>query len=161
MIGWIKSFIDKPRSFNEHWRWPHFPPEEVLNRLGFRLLMQKNVLVMDTKLMDKLEELRADIGLPILINHDGMTLRGFRTQEEEKELYKNTKQVEPLLSMHTLGKAADITVKEMRIEELAARAKKIGFTGIGMYDTFVHVDVRTLIGDDKIQTWDNRSKLGK
>lgn len=44
-------------------------------------------------------------------------------------------------SQHLLGKAADIYVKNMTIYGLYQLCLKI-FPAVGMYDTFIHVDVR-------------------
>lgn len=48
-------------------------------------------------------------------------------------------------SKHPLGIAADLKIvgfRETDYEEAGMNARAIGFTGIGMYPTFVHVDVR-------------------
>lgn len=47
-------------------------------------------------------------------------------------------------SRHMLGQAADCSVKPADQEEFIALAKKIGFGGIGIGQTFVHVDVRSI-----------------
>jgi uncharacterized protein YcbK (DUF882 family) len=54
-------------------------------------------------------------------------------------------------SQHTLGKAADIKVAGVGIEELRAVALKLGARGVGLYPEkgFVHVDVR----DKAKYTW--------
>ena len=51
-----------------------------------------------------------------------------------------------LTSKHTFGQAADIIVQGMEPVEVAAQAEKVpafSHGGIGIYDNFVHVDVRT------------------
>jgi uncharacterized protein YcbK (DUF882 family) len=60
-------------------------------------------------------------------------------------------------SQHMLGKAADIKVTGILPEELSYLAKKVGFTGVGVYDTWVHVDVRD-VNVGSIVTWDYREK---
>lgn len=44
-------------------------------------------------------------------------------------------------SQHLLGKAADIEVEGLSPEKVAGLADKVGFGGIGQYDSFCHVDV--------------------
>lgn len=57
-------------------------------------------------------------------------------------------------SQHLLGKAADVRkIPGMSIDEMAKHAEEAGFTGIGKYRSFVHVDVR-----DKPARWDYRGK---
>lgn len=48
-------------------------------------------------------------------------------------------------SFHLYGMAADIRVKDTSPEKVAAYVEKLlpGTGGIGVYDTFVHVDVRS------------------
>ncbi len=46
-------------------------------------------------------------------------------------------------SKHTLGKAADIVVKGVPTREVAKYCESIGIKGIGLYETFVHIDTRT------------------
>ena len=45
-------------------------------------------------------------------------------------------------SYHVRGMAADVTVEGVDPNELAALAETVGFNGIGIYKTFVHVDIR-------------------
>ena len=57
-------------------------------------------------------------------------------------------------SQHLLGKAADVRkIPGLSIDEMAKHAETAGFTGIGKYRSFVHVDVR-----DTPARWDNRKK---
>lgn len=47
--------------------------------------------------------------------------------------------------MHLYGAAADIKVKDISPAQVAQYAEKLltGKGGIGVYDNFVHIDVRT------------------
>lgn len=45
-------------------------------------------------------------------------------------------------SQHLYGTAADISIKGLKPLMLAKIAEECGADGIGIYDTFVHVDVR-------------------
>ena len=55
-------------------------------------------------------------------------------------------------SQHNLGKAADIKFTGIGISQLDRAATKIGFTGIGRYSTFLHVDVRRPPGS-RVSRW--------
>ena len=46
-------------------------------------------------------------------------------------------------SYHTKGQAADIVVYGVSPQEVAKYAESIGVKGIGLYDSFVHIDTRT------------------
>lgn len=88
-----------------------------------------SLTVVDLKLMTQLQLFRDHLGKSIKITS------GYRCETYNREIggVKN--------SQHALGKAADIVVNGMNTEDLAKEAKKF-FTGVGTYDTFVHVDVR-------------------
>lgn len=47
-------------------------------------------------------------------------------------------------SKHLLGQAADCAIKKIDQEEFIKLAKECGFTGIGIGQTFVHIDVRAI-----------------
>ena len=96
------------------------------------------VLVAD-ELIQRLQALREVLGKPVNINS------AYRTINHNKKVGGQT------LSTHLAGLAADIVVSGMAPAEVAAAAETIGFRGIGLYDTFVHVDVRT-----KRVLWDKR-----
>ncbi|GAH88671.1 unnamed protein product, partial [marine sediment metagenome] len=75
--------------------------------------------------------LRLLIREPIYINS------GYRCTKENKKV-DGVKG-----SYHTLGMAADITVKQKSMRDLAIMAQSVGFKGIGLYNNFCHVDVRS------------------
>lgn len=84
----------------------------------------------DDKLVDYLQEIRNHFNKPVIINS------GYRC-------YKHNKAVGgAITSKHMEGEAADIVVKGIAPREVAAYAEKIGIKGIGLYDTFVHIDTR-------------------
>ena len=89
-----------------------------------------NLVKVDSELISKLQKLRDTIGKPIIINS------AFRTVEHNKSVGGSP------TSQHLLGKAADIRVSNMTPKQLATYCEKIGFGGIGIYKTFVHVDTR-------------------
>jgi uncharacterized protein YcbK (DUF882 family) len=45
-------------------------------------------------------------------------------------------------SYHTKGLAADIAIRGVRVHKLRKAAVRLGATGVGVYPSFVHVDVR-------------------
>lgn len=84
----------------------------------------------DSQLLHKLQKLRDLINRPIII------VSGYRTASHNKNVggAKN--------SLHLQGKAADILVYEISSNTLAKQAEQVGFNGIGIYKSFLHVDVR-------------------
>jgi uncharacterized protein YcbK (DUF882 family) len=92
----------------------------------------ENVKVLATQL----QILREELGVPIIINS------GYRTADYNKSVggKKN--------SFHLRAMAADIRTAHHTPKELAAiierliKEKKLWFGGVGVYATFVHVDIR-------------------
>lgn len=99
-------------------------------------LMPKDVFYNILKLAIQLQTLRDYLGKPIKINS------GYRSPEHNKAIggVKN--------SQHVLGKAADIVVKGVKPEQLAVIIERLideGHMlqgGIGIYNTFLHYDIR-------------------
>jgi len=84
-----------------------------------------------SELIDLLEDIRATIGHPIIINS------GRRCQAHNVECGGKPR------SQHLLGNAADIHVVGLSPKELATIIeRKFKPGGMGVYATFVHVDVR-------------------
>ena len=78
-----------------------------------------------------LDRLRHECGFPFVITS------GYRSPSHPIELEKN----EP--GYHTKGIAADIAVKDgFQRREIVMAADMLGFNGIGVAKTFVHVDLR-------------------
>lgn len=98
----------------------------------------------DTELVNKLQKLRNRLGLPMKINS------AYRCTERNKQVGGAAK------SQHLLGKAVDISLhnQKLDIKTIADMAQKIGFKGIGLYDTFIHLDVRN---NDYVTKWDKRT----
>ena len=86
----------------------------------------------DPKLIYLLQSLRDKIDRPIFISRGG----GIRCKKYNKRIrgYYN--------SAHLLGRAVDISAKNMGIIQLAKEARKIGFSRIGIYpeNYFIHID---------------------
>ena len=98
--------------------------------------MPHDVLMNVQKLASQLQILRNNINKPISINS------GYRSLEHNKAIggVEN--------SQHVLGKAADIKVKGISTRILAALIEDLINDGdmlqggLGIYDTFVHYDIR-------------------
>lgn len=86
---------------------------------------------LDSTLLLKLQKLRDALGKPIIINS------GYRTKEHNKAIGGSPN------SQHLLGRAVDISIVGMKPDEVAKVAEGIGFGGIGIYKTFVHLDIRS------------------
>lgn len=83
------------------------------------------------ELITNLQTLRNLVGQPLVINS------AYRTQAHNKAVggVEN--------SQHRLGTAVDIHLPDdLTADEMEMLAEKAGFTGIGKYNTFIHVDVR-------------------
>ena len=85
------------------------------------------------ELVEVLQKIREHFGKPVTINS------GFRTAAHNKSVGGAT------YSQHLYGTAADIVVKGVQPTEVAAYANTLmpNTGGIGIYNTFTHVDVRT------------------
>lgn len=99
------------------------------------------VLISD-KLVDLLQKIRDHFGVAVTINS------GYRTSTYNKKVGGATN------SQHVKGTAADIVIKGVDPLTVAQYAEYImpNSGGIGVYQTFTHVDVRT-----SRSRWDNRS----
>ena len=90
-----------------------------------------NHVVLDSKLLAALQQLRTAIGRPIIINS------GYRCPQRNSAVGGSP------TSRHMQGRAVDIRVTGMTPRQVAAAAEKIpAFRGIGTYSTFTHLDTR-------------------
>ncbi len=89
-----------------------------------------NQVILNSDLLKRLVSLRDSINRPVYINS------GYRCQEENIRVggAKN--------SYHRVGMAVDIRSKNITIPDLAIYADGVGFNGIGIYGTFLHLDIR-------------------
>lgn len=119
-------------------RWPSFVPSEICCK------GTKTVFV-EIEAMDKLQKFRELVDYPFIINS------AYRTPAYNQKIGGS------LGSQHVYGRAFDVSlrgIKKYKIEDLAKLARITGFTGIGLYDTFIHVDNRP----SGPAEWDFRSK---
>ena len=102
-----------------------------------------NFFIIDSALIEGLEELRKGLGQPVFVSS------GYRCPRH------NTAVGGAKNSYHMKGMAADIYVHNVSVEDLYQRAQDIElFNGFGLYDNFIHLDVRNTL---KRVTWDRRS----
>lgn len=87
-------------------------------------------VVVKRDLLDKLQLLRDLAGKPVIITS------GYRNPAY------NLKVGGSPTSRHLRGEAADIQIPGLGPQQVAELAEQVGFMGIGVYDTFTHVDVR-------------------
>lgn len=85
------------------------------------------------ELVEVLQKIRSHFGKPVLIHS------GYRTSDYNRKVDGAT------YSQHLYGTASDISVSGVSPKEVAAFVETLlpGTGGIGIYDTFTHVDVRT------------------
>ena len=108
--------------------WParYFKPEE------FGRKTSRGSLIVARALLQKLDTLRAEFDKPLRINS------GYRDPAYNAKVGGSKK------SRHQLGWAVDISTRGMTPSDrrrLLKLAKKVGFTGIGYYSTFIHFDI--------------------
>ncbi|MDW7678876.1 MAG: D-Ala-D-Ala carboxypeptidase family metallohydrolase [Bacillota bacterium] len=82
------------------------------------------------ELLDKLQRLREEAGKPVIITS------GYRNPSHNARVGGSP------TSRHLTGEAADIRIPGLHPDEVAQLAAAVGFTGIGIYDSFTHVDIR-------------------
>jgi len=98
----------------------------------------KSVYV-DFKLLTNLQKLRDFLGVPIYINS------GYRTDAYNKQIGGAP------TSQHTFGKAVDIKkIPGVSDKQFVLIASLCGFGGIGVYETYYHIDVRS----ERARWWD-------
>ena len=117
----------------DKWRWANFTPAELACSCCGALLV-------DEEALDKLQEARQRLGKPLRINS------AYRCPKHNAKVKGSPK------SQHLQGKAFDVALSTVTPLELLKAAKAAGFTGIGRYDSFVHVDT------GPARTWDERTR---
>ena len=122
------------------------PTEMISEHFGvweFKCKDNSRVIVLDKALVELLEKVRAHFKRPVIINS------GYRTVQYNSRLPNSSPK-----SQHTLGKAADIRVTGVSPVNVYAYLNQLypNSHGLGIYNTFVHVDVR-----EKKSRWDYRS----
>lgn len=100
----------------------------------FRCHDGSDTIFVSQELVEVLEKIRTHFGKPVVINS------GYRTETYNKKIGGAT------YSQHKYGTAADIVVKGVSPAEVAKYAETIlvGMGGIGIYNSFTHIDVRKI-----------------
>lgn len=89
---------------------------------------------MNPEFLEKVDELRGRCGFPLTVTS------GYRDPSHSIEVLKNNP------GTHTQGIAADLRVQSANHRHiLLTNAFEMGFTGIGIAQTFIHVDTRDSI----------------
>lgn len=115
------------------WRWPNFKPHEIACHGSGHVMFHADA-------MDKLQALRDRLGRPLHITS------GYRSPEHNARV-RGAKR-----SYHMDGMAFDVSCTAAERDELADAASAVGFTGIGLYDRWVHVDT------GPARRWDERTR---
>lgn len=107
---------------------------QVTKNFSYKELMCKcgcGKLEMDTNLLNKLQLLRDLCGFPLVITS------GYRCPQHPEEAKKE----QP--GMHSKGLAVDIVKPQgEKAYTLLKLAIQVGFTGIGVSNKFIHLDIR-------------------
>ena len=85
----------------------------------------------DEKLVDYLQKIRTHFGKPVYVT-------AYRCKTHNAKVANAAPN-----SYHCYGQAADFHIDGVAPAEIAKYAESIGIKGIGLYDTFVHIDTRT------------------
>jgi hypothetical protein len=125
----IKDVRNIPLNF---WRWRNFTPLELCSPDDFSLTLDFNAV-------NSLQALRDRMSCPLIITSAYRSLR------------HNARVGGVESSMHRKGRAFDILLtKNFYPHALVYSARQSGFNGIGLYDTFIHVDT------GRFRHWDER-----
>jgi len=86
----------------------------------------------DEQLLENLQQLRDFLNVPLIITS------AYRCEERNRQVGGSKN------SLHKQGKAVDILLSTIPvdIDDLEEIAERLGFDGIGKYNTFIHLDVR-------------------
>lgn len=84
----------------------------------------------DEKLVAYLQQIRDHFGKPVYLTAYRCKVHNARTPNAAPNSY------------HVYGQAADFHINGVTPAEIARYAESIGIKGIGLYDTFVHIDTR-------------------
>lgn len=90
-----------------------------------------DTILIDLTLVNYLQKIRDYFNKPVIINS------AYRTTAYNAKVGGATK------SKHLYGMACDIKINGVAPKVIAAYAETLGILGIGLYDSFVHVDTRT------------------
>jgi len=126
-----------------YWPGMYFKPKELACSHCGEILIK-------TQALTKIDKLRALIGKPLVVNS------AYRCPKHNADIGGSP------VSQHKLGEAFDISLKYpiMGIHNrkiVTELAKEAGFTAIGQYDTFIHMDDRVPKPSGELYVWDLRT----
>lgn len=111
------------------WRWPHFTPRELACRCGGRFCA--GAYWHEPNFLDALEALRAAMERPLVVN-SGHRCEGWNAAVGGAGE-----------SMH-LTIAVDLALAGHDRFAMLSAAERLGFTGVGLAKTFIHLDRRAV-----------------
>lgn len=116
-----QSWKDVPKG---KWRWPNFSPRELACKGTGSLLV-------DEVALDKLQQLRDTLGIPLLVTS------AYRSPEHNRKV-GGAKE-----SYHMKGCAYDIRMENQDPVAFEYAARDVGFRGVGYYPKqgFMHIDL--------------------
>lgn len=125
----------------------YFSGGELLSPDGL-LGLERGVVLMDEGLLRLLGDFREWLGSGLLVNHGGLKYRGFRSWGEHCGVYRRLGREPVRYSQHLYGRAVDVSGVGIGVEELLGAVLEWNgkypdrrFSGIGVYSSFVHLDV--------------------
>lgn len=132
-----------------NWTNEFFKPEELLSPDSIKLWEEKGLCILDPVALSTLTTFRSWLSMPLIINSGDLRLRGTRSERENSMIDGSA-----INSLHKYGKAFDMTCPHLTPAELFHKAIEFGqWSGIGIYRSWVHVDVGWRRG---VTTWDLR-----
>ena len=152
-----KDLENDPKAMTE-WRdrWPNFMPHEVACHIDpntvpdatQRAAMGDGRVYSDENALDMLQRFRTAWGRPLTINS------GYRTPQWNRMI-----EGAATASQHVQGCAFDISLNDGRYDgdTMEKLARRLGFTGIGRYRSWIHLDTRPS-PTGHVAYWANRGK---
>ena len=123
------SIVSAREALGASWRWPHFSVAELACRCAGRFCDSE--YYHDAEFLDALEVLREKVGRALIINS------GHRCAQWNAAVGGAPR------SMHKML-AVDISLIAHDRHALLSAARALGFNGIGMARTFLHLDRRAV-----------------
>lgn len=121
------SISDASRSLSRHWTWPNFAIDELACHCAGRFC--DGEYWHDPNFLDRLQALREGVGRPLVI-----------TSGHRCRLWNAFIRGAPRSQHKTM--AVDISLRGRDRHQLFARAQRLGFTGFGLAQSFLHLDLR-------------------
>lgn len=115
------------------WRWPNFTAEEMRCK-------ETGELAMDPGFMDRLQKLRVLVGRPLVPTSGYRSIRHSVEAKKIAEMRRKGIDPETMPRTHARGRACDIAADGVLRFQIAALAPGLGFRGIGVAESFIHLD---------------------